>query len=345
MARMKDSANLDSLRTLAIALVVFSHLGLMLGWSSPAWEMVVLGRIGVAVFFVHTSLVLMWSLDRHAGSATPFLIRRFFRIYPLAMFIVALTAAGNWLGGVPLDRWTLISNLALVQNIPDLSSNPGPLWSLPYEVQMYLALPAIHAFIRPASTLVRAALLLAGSIALLSIAQAVGIDFRLVRFLPCFLAGVLAYAMSGHQSRTLHPATLLAIVAAAAAVAPALVAAGASETLVMWVVCLVLGVSIPRCREVDTGWVGRWAKTGATYSYSVYLTHLFAISAGFGIAAWMPAPLRWAGFVMMLVAWPRIAYRYVEAPGIKLGAAVIRRFFPAGERLDRPSAQPAQSQT
>ena len=39
------------------------------------------------MFFVHTALVLMWSLDRRPH-ILDFYIRRIFRIYPLAIFAV-----------------------------------------------------------------------------------------------------------------------------------------------------------------------------------------------------------------------------------------------------------------
>ena len=58
---MKQWANLDFLRSVAVLLVVYAHTLLycgrldLIGWA---------GLIGVCLFFVHTSLVLMWSLER-----------------------------------------------------------------------------------------------------------------------------------------------------------------------------------------------------------------------------------------------------------------------------------------
>ena len=79
--------NLDILRSLAVLLVLVSHTLLYsghFGWCG--W----MGLTGVSIFFVHTSLVLMWSLERdpHTGR---FYIRRAFRIYPLWLVILTLT--------------------------------------------------------------------------------------------------------------------------------------------------------------------------------------------------------------------------------------------------------------
>src|SRR5690242_15749179 len=63
MNAASDSPNLDLLRTLAVLYVVIFHLllffektNLGLLWSIGHW--------GVLLFFVHTSLVLMFSLER-----------------------------------------------------------------------------------------------------------------------------------------------------------------------------------------------------------------------------------------------------------------------------------------
>lgn len=67
------------MRSVAVLCVVIAHgltyLGLpaIAGWS---------GITGVCFFFVHTSLVLMFSLERDPEVGS-FYLRRMFRIYPL----------------------------------------------------------------------------------------------------------------------------------------------------------------------------------------------------------------------------------------------------------------------
>ena len=56
-----------------------------------------LGRFGVLLFFVHTALVLMSSIERQgthrAGWVRAFYVRRALRIYPLAVVTILLVAA------------------------------------------------------------------------------------------------------------------------------------------------------------------------------------------------------------------------------------------------------------
>jgi len=83
----KNSVNLDFLRSVAVMSVFVAHL---MDTALNDWSVGSLGRFGVVVFFVHTSLVLMGSLHRLEKTAKSdtslvlaFWIRRFFRIYPL----------------------------------------------------------------------------------------------------------------------------------------------------------------------------------------------------------------------------------------------------------------------
>jgi len=62
----RDSSVLDSLRAIAVSLVLVDHLAETFGPASiipmrTAWQ---LGRLGVIFFFVHTSYVLMLSMQR-----------------------------------------------------------------------------------------------------------------------------------------------------------------------------------------------------------------------------------------------------------------------------------------
>lgn len=81
------SPNLDLLRAVAVLLVLLDHLletsarGRSTDFHPWDWA---LGRMGVLLFFVHTSYVLMQSLERHEAKGESlwfgFYIRRAFRI-------------------------------------------------------------------------------------------------------------------------------------------------------------------------------------------------------------------------------------------------------------------------
>src|SRR5580700_1204820 len=79
-----NSRNLDLLRSFAVLLVVGFHLAKFFNWQIETLRVTDFGMLGVMLFFVHTTLVLMFSLERQsAGSSAslfvPFMIRRCFR--------------------------------------------------------------------------------------------------------------------------------------------------------------------------------------------------------------------------------------------------------------------------
>ena len=96
-------ANLDLLRSLAVLAVMIDHL--VPTWrycGLPVSESLLLftahiGQAGVIAFFVHTSLVLMESLQRLSGGyrlnrgvVLRFYLRRLLRIYPLAVVCITM---------------------------------------------------------------------------------------------------------------------------------------------------------------------------------------------------------------------------------------------------------------
>lgn len=166
MAKPGHDSNLDILRSIAVLAVFLSHAlqvmaGCRLGESfAYGVDTFSLGRIGVLLFFVHTSLVLMQSLERTATTlagwplARYFYIRRAFRIYPLSVCLILLCIAFSvpaFALGVPYrwDGWKwLVANLLLIQNIVRVDAVSSPLWSLPFEMQIYLILPLLFLLVR-----------------------------------------------------------------------------------------------------------------------------------------------------------------------------------------------------
>lgn len=323
---MKESTNLDVLRSIAVSFVVLCHLRYFWGWESEGiYSLATLGRLGVAIFFVHTTLVLMMSLERTGDTALPFMIRRVFRIYPLSCVMVTLSALPGLLQFVPLDVGQFASNLLLVQNLTGHESAPLPLWTLPYEVQMYLFLPALFAFTQMRRPQLRIGLLCIGALTLALIAEAAGINFDLLRYVPCFLPGVLAFVLRRKTPR-LGPPVLFGVLGVAVVTIPLLVAAGWPETPMFWALCLLLGLIIPNCREIQSRPVARVGKTIATYSYGVYITHTSAIVLAF---AWGGrGPLDWAICAVMLPAFAFVAYHGIEKHGIALGKKLANRVRP-----------------
>lgn len=315
---MNDSPNLDLLRTLAVLFVVASHLPGVKGRAG--FDSGALGSLGVALFFTHTTLVLLLSLQRSGEAAVPFFIRRFFRIFPLSVAVVLLVTVENLVRGIAVDWPAVLSNLLLVQNITGHSSTPYPLWSLPFEVQMYLVLPLLFAVAqlrdrgRWMARIYGAGMLLG----LLALTQPA---FGLLVFVPCFLPGAIAFVLPRRSSWS--PVVLFGMVLLAAAIIPVLVAAGMSVIPLGYIVCLLLGLTIPRCREIQPSMLARFGKTVATYSYGIYLTHAGALALAFAGGA---GPVQWATLIVLPAVFAWAAFHAVERPGIALGRQLAESY-------------------
>ena len=199
------------------------HLAKYFNWQLGRLQVTDFGLLGVMLFFVHTTLVLMFSLERQRAQLDaplflPFMIRRCFRIYPLAIIAVTFAYVFHIPSDLQFGRFDLLhqtagnlaANLLLIQNVTRQKANPGPLWSLPLELQMYLVLPGLFFF---ASRLKSAWGSIAFWWATVGLWFSVGLLFGLLplseggirspveallkftRFVPCFLPGIVAYKL------------------------------------------------------------------------------------------------------------------------------------------------------
>ena len=330
-ALKQESANLDFLRAVAVLAVFVDHLISTFGRqemvSVDLWR---LGRLGVLIFFVHTSLVLMMSMDRLnlKGGALfgSFYLRRCFRIYPLSIVAVSLAVLLQWPSAPwrPAFHWpgwgALASNLALTQNLTFSDSVLGPLWSLPYEVQMYLVLPLIWLLLRRYDSPIAAVALWAAAVgaALAQPHLSARLDF--VKFAPCFMGGITAYQLS--KRRTLRLPFLGW---------PFVILAGMAGFILFdesrrgWAVCLLLGVAAPQFREMTAPWLKTASHWIAKYSYGIYLSHIVVMWFAF-VYLKAAAPVQWLVFWTLSVAAPVAAYHLVEHPMIRFGNRLAIRF-------------------
>ena len=167
------------------------------------------------LFFVHTSLVLMMSMERLRLSGRDlyiaFMTRRFFRIYPLSILSVLVVVcfrvpANSWLGGYQWAGWpAFVSNIFLTQNLTQSSSVNCVLWSLPFEIQMYALLPLffLGALHFPSHRWMAGIWLVAAGIAAAEYIARSGVsspDFLIARYFPCFLTGVFAWRLMTNRS-------------------------------------------------------------------------------------------------------------------------------------------------
>jgi peptidoglycan/LPS O-acetylase OafA/YrhL len=104
---------------------------------------------------------------------------------PLSIPPNALGVPYRWYG----VRWVL-ANVLLVQNISGIKDVASPLWSLPYEVQMYLVLPILFLLLKVPKSGVRL-------VVVYVVGSVVSPLYHLFKYIPCFLAGVIACEMLG----------------------------------------------------------------------------------------------------------------------------------------------------
>ena len=304
-----------------------------------------IGTFGVLLFFVHTCLVLMYSMERSNlnGSALVknFYVRRVFRIYPLSM-IAVLTAVVLHLdsgvngmpglsrvGSIPIGR--IFSNLLLVQNVVRPGSIINVLWSLPYEVQMYVFLPFLFMWIRGKKTALRYLLILWVISVLMAIVRMqfaahgapVGLTarFSLLEYVPNFLPGVIAFVVM-HVPRIksyLWPPFIFLLVGAYAA---------KPQRAMGWALCLLLGLAIPFFREIQTGWLRAVSNRIATYSYGIYLSHQFCIWFVGDRLSGFPLWSRVVVLVGMLIGIPILMYHGIEKPMMRAGVTLAEKWGP-----------------
>jgi peptidoglycan/LPS O-acetylase OafA/YrhL len=331
------SPNLDLLRTVAVSLVLLSHLEEQIYQEQSNPVLGDLGRLGVLLFFVHTALVLMYSMQRSGLSGWPlmksFYIRRFFRIYPLSILAVLIVVALNWdsasrgffVGPRP-GFGALLSNLAIVQNLTGSDYAVVPMWSLPIEVQMYLILPFLFLWRRRSVATMMALLGASFLLRHFFIWQLTPRAwYELMEFVPNFLAGVLAFTLPQKKiiPGWLWPPFLALLV---------LIYAALHSRRVGGVLCFLLGWAIPLFKEITFSPLRFVSHKIATYSYGLYLGHPFFIAIA------LVQHHSWILFWLMWLFIPPIVYYGFEHPAMRLGARLAEKAAPSRSALTSVAA-------
>lgn len=331
-----ESPNLDLFRAVAVSMVFIDHtVGYFLNGQWGRVQMGLFGGLGVAFFFVHTSLVLMMSMERSRlrgwALASTFYVRRAFRIYPLSCVLVLFVfftgiplrfLTAHVATGAPLTPVVLFTNLTLTQNLSGQPNLSGQLWSLPIELDMYVLLPLIFLLTMKYPRAFRwlAWPAAAGFALLLRYIPHGHEPASVLRFAPLFIAGVLAFNLSKVVKPRLEPWLWP-------------VAIGSAMTIFMifriwevgWVLCLLLGCSLVFIREQKNRVLNRITHVVAKYSYGIYLTHLLTIWLAFVYLVNLPMFARVIVFVVSSTALPYILFHAIERPGIELGKRIVER--------------------
>ena len=321
-----DSANLDLIRAVAVLSVVLSHLDGQLGGANDLiWH---LGQMGVLIFFVHTSMVLMLSLERSGQNLKElfgsFYVRRIFRIYPLSITCVTLAFVFNLTpdGGFRSWGWQeYFANLSLSTNLFRIDTMVGGLWTLPLEVQMYVLLPFMY-LLHKSAKISRMFALLAVAISIALLQPHISTRLNVLGYVPCFFSGVIAWRLSRSLERRavgwMWPVAFVMIT-------PIYLASKSQAMLLRWVFCLILGLAIPWFKELSFRPINVAAKLIAKYSYSIYLSHIAVIM--WALSLHVSAFARLISLFAALTVCPLVLYHVVEHPMIDCGRIVAARMF------------------
>jgi len=344
-----ESSNLDIIRATAVLSVFFAHAHdiwtgqeSMIGWH--------FAQMGVLIFFVHTTMVLMLSLERTklGGRALfgSFYLRRLFRIYPFSVFCVTLAMVLDRAPemAAPIRHWhwsEYLSNLMLTTNLTYTDNMVGGLWTLPIEVQMYVTLPFLFLLGRARSTgPILLVWILSVPLAMLQLHTSARLN--VLGYAPCFIAGVIAWKLSLGVKRCLSG--WLWPFAFMATWPLFLVATHENNMYFRWLFCLGLALMIPWFKEVHFPPLKAAAHFVAKYSYGIYLSHIAVIMWISGLS--VPGAARVVILVLLAVIVPIAIFHLIEHPMIVVGQKLAKGIFqqPSGQtgsRLPLASADQA----
>lgn len=350
--RLNPRDNAYTLLRLLAALAVVATHAMTMGIGPQAvgplggWTPYDAGQHAVNLFFVLSGIMVFASIERSA-SLLDFLVKRALRIYPaLAVCLVlivllvrpALTSAGwaDYFGRQ--ETWSFIPMMLLVPSeqhqlpglfatLPTAGAVNVPLWTIKYEVFMYLVLAGLAAIGMLGGPLRRGlsiAALLAPFMAISAVPSLAGALadastslVHLARFAFCFGLGMLAYVLrdqlvlSGKAATGLLAFTMVASLLAAhyrpdvmAMLAP------------LWMLALGYGAVVLGARPL--GRAGAFARR-SDLSYGVYIYGwvasqiLLTLLPGIGsvslMLASLLASLALAHLSWMLVEKPALAFK------------------------------------
>ncbi len=331
--------NLDMLRAGAVVLLILRQFLItadnareFANWS---------GAAGIAAFIVHTTVVLMGSLERDGAATRPgwvgrFYLRRVWRIYPLAWLVIAIvviahvpsTLHGTWSIVSPVQ---LAANLLLVQDLSLKEPVLPALGTLPFALQISLLVPLFFVLARRRSwtpMIVSLAICCAISALWTYGVQPMHVIAGMKR-LPLFqlLAGVPMGVMAYHF---LYSRERVAIRAGLAPTLSLVLLAAAGTFLYYdngWlaraVFCASLAAPFVMFDDAPASALTTFANGVAKLAYAAYALHQLAIHFAFEIFADQDATVKLLIAIVSLVIASVLAHRYIEKPGIALGRKLL----------------------
>jgi peptidoglycan/LPS O-acetylase OafA/YrhL len=208
------------------------------------------------------------------------------------------------------------------------------LWTLPLEIEMYLALPLLFLLLRSRPVKLLVAIWGASIVAAFTLPR-LGDAFTIFKYVPCFLGGVMAWRLMRVRDTRRFPGWLWP----AAIAAVSCVWMRVDERYLPFFIATLgmsLGLAIPLFHEIQSRAVRRASQIVARYSYGIYLSHfpimLYVMNSDrhhwFKFIPPMPviphygAPIHAALVGILTGAVSFALYHGIEEPGIRLGRRV-----------------------
>jgi peptidoglycan/LPS O-acetylase OafA/YrhL len=351
--------HLDSVRAIAIGLVIVEHLG---GPFVRIHFPLRAGALGVNLFFVLSGFLISGLLfteldrtkDQTAATLGAFYVRRAARLIPAYFAVLAVLALANVFQIREDWPWYVAyaSNFHMARGGPML-----PYWSLAVEEQFYLLLPLLLLLVPPRHRLTMAIGLIASGFLLRCLASVAGLDpttFEVslpgkLEVLGCgVLLGVLCYRdgqrvftwLSGPGGRVFGMAALAALLLELAifylcpidGLARYLTFTLTSGVYLGWVVAAAArGISGP-LRPVFSHPAVRYV---GKISYTIYLTHailpaLLQLPAVVAVTGPLPLPAVAIASMLISVLVAGVSWFLLEWPVMQL----TRHMLSAGARRD-----------
>lgn len=330
--------NFDLLRLFAAAQVMVIHVYLYLEIAPPS-AVAVLGWFeGVPIFFVISGFLISASWKR-STSATDYAIKRAARIFPALWLCIALTvlavtllgfdlASGAGLAWIGLQAVGAIYTPGILREFGIGAYNTS-LWTIPVELQFYVALPLLYLLAarlagRRVFVLLAFAVFLIGAVVayatwLPQLGQPETGLQKLVRysFLPHFYLFLMGVAMREFELHR-HPLVAgkalfwIALLVAYCWFVPSSPVAAIGQRLILGVCVLSVAYTLPTL-------AGR-TLNGRDISYGIYIFHGLAINVAvqLGFKGQTPSMFAVMGATMLLAT---MSWIVVERPALRLAHA------------------------
>jgi peptidoglycan/LPS O-acetylase OafA/YrhL len=334
LAGQSENLPLTALRGIASVWVVLCHVQLFWFPGAPAGIAAVcgLGQTAVDIFFVLSGFILACVYGGLRLNRAPlFWLRRVCRIYPLHLAVLA-TFGGMTFAAVLLHhsdhahdwRSFWVEALLLQPFLPGLTAWNPPAWSLGIEMLCYALFPFVASRFARSSAWPIGAAAIGLAAAELYVVQQYG---SVIVGQGAVLRGLAGFHLGmalGFLSPRLRPglAVPASLVAAGALVAG--VALVSAVAVVLSAAALILALAPERgpvARLLASGWTVWLGRV----SFSIYLLHAPLMN----LVQRVPVPGgHWSHLVLLvavLLPMSEITYRWIEQPGRRIPARLMRR--------------------